>query len=273
MSIDYCSFIERSLASEFGEHCSIDILYEEELRFSFSLQKIIMGQTIRLVLNGSEARVVCNLDLCSLSDPDIKGRILGMLVYDNVSKDGYMPPYKFTLWQGNKDFKVIPNLESLSGRKGLTLELSSPPCEIAEAETGALHSIKISKSFFDFLHRDIFCEDMLTNDAGRTEGREYEILATRYERSPANRRICIAHFGCKCQICEVNLTDIYGEVADGFIHVHHVEQLACSGEKVIDPTKDLIPVCPNCHGIIHRTSVPLSPERLKGILNANNGER
>jgi 5-methylcytosine-specific restriction protein A len=36
--------------------------------------------------------------------------------------------------------------------------------------------------------------------------------------------------------------------------------------KILNPTKDLIPLCPNCHVIVHRSEPPISIEELKTIL-------
>jgi predicted HNH restriction endonuclease len=45
---------------------------------------------------------------------------------------------------------------------------------------------------------------------------------------------------------------VYGPLAEGFIHVHHVKQLSEIGaEYEVDPVADLRPVCPNCHAVIH----------------------
>jgi predicted HNH restriction endonuclease len=45
---------------------------------------------------------------------------------------------------------------------------------------------------------------------------------------------------------------VYGKVADGYIHVHHLRPLSeVNGEYVVDPVKDLRPVCPNCHAVLH----------------------
>jgi 5-methylcytosine-specific restriction protein A len=35
----------------------------------------------------------------------------------------------------------------------------------------------------------------------------------------------------------------------------------------VDPIKDLRPVCPNCHAIIHRTDPPCSVDELRQIKN------
>ncbi|MPR31936.1 HNH endonuclease, partial [Salmonirosea aquatica] len=49
-----------------------------------------------------------------------------------------------------------------------------------------------------------------------------------------------------------NFERYFGEVGKGFIHVHHVNQISSIGNEYnVDPIKDLIPVCPNCHAMIH----------------------
>lgn len=86
---------------------------------------------------------------------------------------------------------------------------------------------------------------------------------TKYERSPKNRRICLALFGYDCRVCGINLEDKYGPIAQEFIHVHHIVPLSrLDGPMVIDPQIDLIPVCPNCHYVMHRIDPPLHPEIL-----------
>jgi 5-methylcytosine-specific restriction protein A len=46
---------------------------------------------------------------------------------------------------------------------------------------------------------------------------------------------------------------MYGEIGRGFIHVHHVVPISSIGESYkVDPAKDLVPVCPNCHAMLHR---------------------
>lgn len=43
---------------------------------------------------------------------------------------------------------------------------------------------------------------------------------------------------------------IYG--VSGIIHVHHLKPLHESiGIGIVDPSRDLVPVCPNCHAVIH----------------------
>ena len=85
------------------------------------------------------------------------------------------------------------------------------------------------------------------------EGAVVSVLVNRYERDPAARKACIAHFGSTCQVCEIDFSEKYGEHGSGFIHVHHIVPLSEAGKAYkVDPVKDLIPVCPNCHAMLHR---------------------
>ena len=84
------------------------------------------------------------------------------------------------------------------------------------------------------------------------EGKSKDIVKTRYERNPAARKRCLDYYGCSCEVCKFNFEEHYGEIGKGFIHVHHRNQIYEIGKEYdIDPIRDLIPVCPNCHAMIH----------------------
>ena len=84
------------------------------------------------------------------------------------------------------------------------------------------------------------------------EGAVRTVRVNAYERNPIARMECIKNNGCYCHICGIDFADIYGEFASGFIHVHHIVPIhKIKDEYVIDPSKDLIPVCPNRHAMLH----------------------
>jgi 5-methylcytosine-specific restriction protein A len=84
------------------------------------------------------------------------------------------------------------------------------------------------------------------------EGKKYWINISRYERDDSARKRCLDHYGSSCQICGFNFEKVYGSFGKDIIHVHHKKPLADIGkEYIVDPIKDLIPVCANCHTIIH----------------------
>lgn len=107
------------------------------------------------------------------------------------------------------------------------------------------------------------------------EGTISQIRVNRYERSASARRVCLAKYNndYKCQICKFDFYETYGEVGRDFIHVHHLTPLAEIGEAYeVNPETDLLPVCPNCHAIIHRKKHMLTPDEVRVIL-AQNKER
>jgi 5-methylcytosine-specific restriction enzyme A len=103
---------------------------------------------------------------------------------------------------------------------------------------------------------------------GYPEGAGSKVLVNRYERDPRNRAAAISIHGFACKACSVLLEDIYGEIATGFIEVHHTTPVSELGEKYsVSPREDLVPLCPNCHSIAHRKNPPLSVEELKDIIS------
>ena len=104
------------------------------------------------------------------------------------------------------------------------------------------------------------------------EGAVLRVFVNRYERDPAARAACIAAHGLRCRVCEVDLKERYGEIAAGFIHVHHLRPIAqACGIVSVDPIRDLAPVCPNCHAMLHRREPLLTIEELRSIMAAPAG--
>jgi 5-methylcytosine-specific restriction enzyme A len=99
------------------------------------------------------------------------------------------------------------------------------------------------------------------------EGAVRQVLINAYERDRTARQVCISHYGLACVACDLRLEQRYGAVGAGFIHVHHLVPLSelGSGYK-LDPIRDLRPVCPNCHAMLHRQRPPLSIEELRRII-------
>ena len=98
------------------------------------------------------------------------------------------------------------------------------------------------------------------------EGSLQQALVNRYERNPIARKKCIEKHGCICQVCGMDFSKVYGELGNGFIHVHHIVPIsALKGEAhKIEPENGLVPVCPNCHAMLHKGK--LSIEELRKIL-------
>lgn len=112
-----------------------------------------------------------------------------------------------------------------------------------------------------------FFTDELSPEANYSEGQRTQVLVNRYERDRGARDACVQHHGATCWICSFDFQKKYGAIGQGFIHVHHLVPLSEQGEKYkVDPVKDLIPVCPNCHAMLHRKTPPFTPEELAKML-------
>lgn len=84
------------------------------------------------------------------------------------------------------------------------------------------------------------------------EGAQKQILTNRYERNPKARARCIAVHGSACAVCGFDFGIAFGEEFSGKIEVHHKKPISEIGENyVVDPVNDLVPVCPNCHMMLH----------------------
>ncbi len=99
------------------------------------------------------------------------------------------------------------------------------------------------------------------------EGASTRVAVNKYERDRAARAACLQAHGTSCHICQIDLSEVYGDIAAGLIHVHHLTPLSATGrEYQVDPVRDLIPICPNCHAVAHRRDPPLSPDELRELL-------
>lgn len=115
-------------------------------------------------------------------------------------------------------------------------------------------------------------DELPPREAGLPEGARTTITVNRFERSRQNRQRCLAIHGHRCTVCELDLRDTYGDLGDGFIHVHHVTPVSKIGpDYLVDPVRDLVPVCPNCHAMLHRKDPPLSPDNLRLVIRAVEG--
>lgn len=99
------------------------------------------------------------------------------------------------------------------------------------------------------------------------EGECRQVLVNAYERNPEARRRCIVAHGTTCCVCGFAFGAAYGNVAEDYIHIHHLRPLSVlPGEYVIDPIRDLRPVCPNCHAVLHMRKPPFCIEDIKRMI-------
>jgi len=110
--------------------------------------------------------------------------------------------------------------------------------------------------------------DEITNDVDYiTEGGRKTVIVNAYERSGRARSVCLRKYGYHCAVCGMLFANVYGEIGINFIHVHHNNPIAARKKAYrIDPSRDLTPVCPNCHAMLHSCSPPLTINKLRSIV-------
>lgn len=133
-------------------------------------------------------------------------------------------------------------------------------------------AFELQRLWFNFLKEEypaflqIYSDEKPT--LGYEEGAGKLFNSTRYERNPFAREECIKYFGAICSVCRLDFGQMYGEIGRGYIHVHHLTPLATHQQRhVINPLNDLIPVCPNCHAMLHRRNPPFTIEELQALIN------
>lgn len=109
----------------------------------------------------------------------------------------------------------------------------------------------IDENYFDDNNEVVYPEE-INSEEFLKEGQYKEIKANRYERNVKARQKCLEAHGYGCKVCDFNFQQVYGEIGTRFIHVHHIKPVSeIKKEYVIDPLNDLVPVCPNCHAMLH----------------------
>lgn len=106
-----------------------------------------------------------------------------------------------------------------------------------------------------------------------SEGSKIKRLSSYYERNPILREQAIRIHGTKCMVlnCGFDFELVYGELGKNFIEVHHLIPISTfEKEKIVDPEKELVVVCSNCHRMLHRKKdALLSIKELDSLIRAN----
>jgi len=105
------------------------------------------------------------------------------------------------------------------------------------------------------------------NQLKSMEGSQQLVTVNRYERDPRLRIECLNHYGPTCRVCSFDFEATYGAIGRDYCHIHHTKPLATlSGPATVNAIEDLIPLCPNCHAMIHRRRPALDIQELKLML-------
>ena len=90
--------------------------------------------------------------------------------------------------------------------------------------------------------------------------KEMEVI----RRNPQLRQQCISLYGYQCQCCGMDFAEMYGEtLGENFIEVHHLKPISTFETDGIpeDFVENLVPLCSNCHSMIHHIEQSEHPLR------------
>ena len=184
-------------------------------------------------------------------------------VKDKISKRYFKFPFNK---QGNGEYRLTKFTEYFYFKKAelgdnIFIEKINRTKNNCYYEIDLIKNIKIQDKF---IYPD---EVPIAEELTMPEGGKMRVTVNKYERSKKAREECIEHWKALCAVCELEFINRYGEIGDGFIHVHHKTPISKIGKKYkINPINDLIPVCPNCHSMIHKKNPPFTIEEVKKML-------
>jgi 5-methylcytosine-specific restriction protein A len=104
------------------------------------------------------------------------------------------------------------------------------------------------------------------------EGRRQLVLHYRRERNAS----LVAQFkknlpSFSCEICSFDFGDVYGLLGSGYIEAHHTKPVGEMQEGDLTTLESLVPVCSNCHRMLHRRWPPLSLDEVREARRNTNG--
>ena len=70
----------------------------------------------------------------------------------------------------------------------------------------------------------------------------------------------------KCSVCRFSFSQVYGPIGKGFIEAHHKTPISELSTSTVLKVSDLVPVCSNCHSMLHRNRPWLAVEQLREIV-------
>jgi 5-methylcytosine-specific restriction enzyme A len=103
---------------------------------------------------------------------------------------------------------------------------------------------------------DVADEFGVAPSASITETRKYA-FHRKIERNRTAAKQAKKFHGTRCQGCNLDFSERYGEIGKGFIEAHHLRPIATLEEGVsvtYDVASDFAVLCSNCHRMIHRSA-------------------
>jgi len=194
--------------------------------------------------------------------PKIVGRGVVIGPY-NFDEHGFVREKSGNPWQHQRSVAWHPDFPEVAIQLG-----DAPLFTVEELDADDLSRIGLAVAELGWSDSPEFTlPDEVLDAQALMEGAATRIWVNSYERNTAARKQCLAAHGTSCSICGFNFGAVFGSLAEGHIHVHHLRPLSGPGKAhAVHPVDDLRPVCPNCHGVLHLRTPAYSIEDVRGFL-------
>lgn len=166
---------------------------------------------------------------------------------------------KRTTLRWKNDFKIqlrreFPDLDHMERNKIAFPSFTNHPKIRFEKDLSQKNTYHVNLIDPEKIHEDNVGEDEhIITEALIKEGKLKIGVSRQYERNASNRLKAIEIHGLTCKVCGFNFEEHYGDIGKGYIEIHHIKPLSQqSTEHAVDPRTDLVPLCSNCHRVIHR---------------------
>jgi hypothetical protein len=104
-----------------------------------------------------------------------------------------------------------------------------------------------------------------------SEGERSQRERAFFRRNSRLREEAIKRFGMRCVVCRLDFGERYGFAGKGYIEVHHLNPLAertdtIAGTPIMTKLDEVVPLCANCHRVLHRRRPAMTIAELKASL-------
>jgi predicted HNH restriction endonuclease len=158
---------------------------------------------------------------------------------------------------GLQDLGLVALRKQLTGRRETWSCVLTPNGEVTVAAYCQAHGIAnplVAREESDLMDQVELLQQSLE---GRRRLREH---LTR-ERDPALVRQFKSQLSSLlCSVCNFDFEGVYGPIGRGFIEAHHLEPIGSREDSTPTSVRDFIPVCSNCHRMIHTHSPPYTAD-------------
>ena len=182
---------------------------------------------------------------------------------------------KFYREKLSRELESLYTFTDINEVRGIKKDIVDKPNFVYSRKKAGDDRIKGLDNYISFLEKGTLSPKVETKRRIRRstedqEGKHVTKETTVIQRNQSARKKCIEYYGCKCAACRIEMRNIYGEIGENFIEVHHLNPIHLFDDQhVVDYIEDLVPLCPNCHAMIHKLENPSDLETLKELINGN----